>query len=138
MANEIQKVTIKALFTKNKAVFMLQSPDGKWELPGGTMYFGETPEDTLKRELKEELDLSEPSIGSLVNVFNIRTSYKTTKYQFVAIVYKCEADLSKAKISDEHTQSEWIEFDQLEKYEMLDGYKESIETFFNVETSANH
>ena len=31
---------------------------GKWQIPGGGMEFGETPEQTLSREMQEELNVS--------------------------------------------------------------------------------
>lgn len=130
MSNEIQKVTVKALFTKDDAVFMLKSPDGKWELPGGKIDFGELPKDTLKRELKEELGVDKFKIGPVINVFDIKVKYKTTNYQFIVIVLKCEADLSKIKMSDEHIESKLIKLDQIKKYKMYKGYLESIKKYF--------
>jgi 8-oxo-dGTP diphosphatase len=44
----------------------------KWQLPGGAMEFGETPEKTLKREMKEE-------IGVDVKIIE-RISYTATNF----------------------------------------------------------
>lgn len=51
-----------ALVDMEGRVLLAQRPEGKpmaglWEFPGGKVEAGETPEDTLVRELKEELGI---------------------------------------------------------------------------------
>lgn len=51
-----------ALVDVEGRVLLAQRPEGKpmaglWEFPGGKVEAGETPEDTLPRELKEELGI---------------------------------------------------------------------------------
>ncbi len=55
-------VTAIALVDLQKHVLLAQRPEGKdmeglWEFPGGKIADGETPEEALVREMKEELDL---------------------------------------------------------------------------------
>src|SRR6185503_16307152 len=61
-----------ALVDADKRVLLAQRPEGKtlaglWEFPGGKVEAGERPEDTLIRELKEELGItvSEPCLAPL-------------------------------------------------------------------------
>jgi ADP-ribose pyrophosphatase YjhB (NUDIX family) len=57
--NAYYRVSIKALIldeTRTKFLITLED-NGKWELPGGGMDWGETPDTCLKREIREEMGL---------------------------------------------------------------------------------
>ncbi|MGB0810893.1 MAG: (deoxy)nucleoside triphosphate pyrophosphohydrolase, partial [Candidatus Puniceispirillaceae bacterium] len=56
-------VSAVALIDRDGRVLLAQRPEGKamaglWEFPGGKIEKGETPEDALIRELKEELAIN--------------------------------------------------------------------------------
>jgi len=55
-----------AIVDADMRILLAQRPEGKamaglWEFPGGKLETGETPEDALIRELKEELDITTQS-----------------------------------------------------------------------------
>jgi len=61
-ANPVVLVAACALIDADGRVLITQRPPGKalegtWEFPGGKIEHGETPEQSLIRELKEELDI---------------------------------------------------------------------------------
>lgn len=65
MSDELTKILLVAacaLVDNDGRVLLAQRPEGKsmaglWEFPGGKVEVGETPEASLIRELKEELDI---------------------------------------------------------------------------------
>ncbi|MBV1887611.1 MAG: NUDIX domain-containing protein, partial [Parvibaculaceae bacterium] len=65
MSDELPKILLVAacaLVDNDGRVLLAQRPEGKsmaglWEFPGGKVEAGETPEVSLIRELKEELDI---------------------------------------------------------------------------------
>lgn len=68
----------------------LPSAHLKWELPGGKVKFGETPQKALRREIKEELGLT---IHVLRLLPHVQTNYYQrpdgTISQFVIIAFEC-------------------------------------------------
>ena len=70
--NCFYRVSIKALILdEEKRFLMIQESNGKWELPGGGLDFGEKPHDCLKREIREEMSLE-------IDTINTRPSYVVT------------------------------------------------------------
>lgn len=62
-SNAIMLVAACALVDTDGRVLIAQRPEGKsmaglWEFPGGKVEAGETPEETVIRELEEELGIS--------------------------------------------------------------------------------
>lgn len=59
---DITEVAVAVAFDKEGRFLMSSRPEGKvyagyWEFPGGKLEAGETPEQALVREMKEELDV---------------------------------------------------------------------------------
>lgn len=108
---------------------MLRDRKDNWEFPGGRIEFGEHLEDALKRELMEELSVEDVRIGNIIDARDFAVSKDEADYQFVVVVYECFFDDKKIDISDEHSAYEWIAIDDMDKYRMKKGYKDSIKKF---------
>jgi len=62
---------VAAVVRRGDTLLVGRRPDGKrhggqWEFPGGKIDPGESPEDTARRELAEELELSVVRVGELL------------------------------------------------------------------------
>src|SRR6186713_441652 len=94
-----------ALVDTDKRVLLAQRPEGKalaglWEFPGGKVEPGERPEQTLIRELHEEIgiDVSEPCLAPLTFASH---AYET--FHLLMPLYICrrwEGTWSRAKASN--------------------------------------
>lgn len=59
---------------------------GKWELPGGVMEYGETPEQALKREIREELGI----IIQVNRLLHAKTNIYDDRKHYLVLYYVCQ------------------------------------------------
>lgn len=124
-------VSIKGVIFHNDKVVLLQNDRDEWELPGGRLEVGESPEATVTREIREELGL-DVSVGPLLDCW----VYEVDKQKHVVIVtFGCIAkSFTKLKISSEHKKAGLFSLSEVAKLRMPEGYRNSINTwsqFFN-------
>lgn len=113
-------VAVKGVLIKDGKALILRRADiktddeiGWWEFAGGTLEFGENPEQTLVREYREEAGL-EVKPERLLYVSSVHTN---PKYQIIVITYLCSCeDCSNVKISSEHLAYKWVGASESKKY----------------------
>lgn len=132
---QIYQVGIKGIIVnhKNKALVMLKAVNGKtfWDVPGGRMQKNETIEQTMERELKEEvLNIKEFQVKNILNVDFVDKLDTIENIDLLLIFYKVEANLEEIELSKEHQSYRWISLEEIEILEkdasIRDGIKEAL------------
>ncbi len=100
----------------------------KWEFPGGKVEKGESPEGSLQREIKEELNI-EISIQAKLNpvVFN----YGVKIIELIPFVcYPQKGDIQ----LNEHIDFAWVTMERLFNLDLTEADKELVQMKKNKET----
>ena len=85
----------------------------KWEFPGGKMEAGESREEALRREIREELD-TEINIGKLL----CTVEYDYPAFHLTMHCYLCSV-VSGTLVLKEHESARWLSADGLESVDWL-------------------
>ncbi len=89
----------------------------KWDIPGGTVEPGETVEEALIRELKEETNIA---IVPLHPVYVYSNLSQLPKRQTVQIVFTCKYIEGEITLNpEEHDEYRWIDFSELKNLECI-------------------
>lgn len=110
-------VGIKAVIVQDGKVLMLKHAQKNfWDLPGGRIDENESIEETLQRELHEELpSATHVEIGSIMDAFRLPGSVDG-KLGLTLLFYKVHALFPEGvAISPEHSAYEWVSFDEAVK-----------------------
>lgn len=130
--NKIQRTTTKGIVYKDGKVFMVKDERSNWELPGGRIDFGEQPEEALRREFLEELEVEDVKVRDIIHTWAFESEKDGEKYHFILLFFECDADLSKVNISNEHQEYKWVNLNEIDQYQMRDGYRKVIKKYLKA------
>ncbi len=116
---------VAAIIRKGDKIFATQRGYGEWkdwwEFPGGKMEAGETPEEALKREIREELS-TEISVDELLCTME----YDYPKFHLTMHCYLCSL-LTDVLQLNEHEAARWLTKEELDSVDWLPADKGFIE-----------
>ena len=115
--NKKEVEVVAAVIKKGKLFYVVQRPfkgevGGKWEFPGGKIEIGESKEQALARELKEELN-----IEVMINKSILTSDYEYNTFKIRIHFYECKIKNGIPKLT-EHINEKWLLKSQIQKIDL--------------------
>ncbi|MGP3926012.1 (deoxy)nucleoside triphosphate pyrophosphohydrolase [Streptomyces sp. 8N616] len=86
---------------------------GRWELPGGKLEPGETPEEGLVRELREELGVEVEPLARIPGEWTLKPGY-------VLRVWTARLVAGEPRPLEDHDELRWLTPDRVDEVDWLD------------------
>ena len=130
MENDSVIISVGALINKNEKYLIARRANvslaGYWEFPGGRVKKGETDEDALKRELKEELNIS-----AKVNSFFSSNLHEFPNGKLLRKIYNVNIkDINFELIV--HDKIKWVTLDEMKNYDFAPAEIPNVEKLLNI------
>ena len=108
---------VAAVIEKDGLIFASQRGYGAykdgWEFPGGKIEKGESPEEALQREIREELDTEIE-----INEYLMSVEYDYPDFHLVMKCYRCSVVSGKLTLK-EHEDARWLKKEELDSVDWL-------------------
>jgi len=128
-------IGVGALIYEGDRILMAQRGkpplQGLWSLPGGLVETGESLEDAVRREVREETGMVVRPTGVL-EIFEriMRDAAGAAEYHYVLIDYVCAVSGGELRAGDDACKVEWVRRRDLKKLAITEGTLAVIEKGF--------
>lgn len=116
---------VAAIIFNGGKIFATQRGYGEckdwWEFPGGKVEIGESPEQALRREIREEL-ATKISVGKLLHT----VEYDYPHFHLTMHCYLCKVESGNLTLL-EHEAAKWLSLDNLQSVNWLPADREVLE-----------
>ncbi len=128
-------VSVKGVVVRDGRVLLLKNEREEWELPGGKLELGESPEACVAREITEEIGL--PVItGPVLDAWQYHISEGR---DVVIITYGCHLTGDGPPVlSNEHKEIGLFTPAEVPRLNMPDGYKRSVASWLKLAPAEAH
>ncbi|MBS7608927.1 MAG: NUDIX hydrolase [Candidatus Bathyarchaeia archaeon] len=101
---------------------------GKWSVPGGLVELGETVEEAVIREVKEEtgLDVAEPELIDVVDNI-VRDENGGIKWHFVILDFFVKVRGGELRAADDAEEIRWVPLSEAEKYDLTKTFRSFLQ-----------
>jgi 8-oxo-dGTP diphosphatase len=128
------------LFNRDKILLVERGKEplkGYWSLPGGVLETGETLEQGIVREVREETGLEVEPL-KVLEIFEriVRDARGVPEYHYVLIDYVCRVTGGYLRAADDASRAVWVPRRLLSTYRITDGTLPVIEKGFRARRQA--
>jgi 8-oxo-dGTP diphosphatase len=126
-------VAISGIVEKDKKALIVKRNDqeiafpDKWTIPGGKLERGESIEATLKKEIREEVNLEIDKEIEFLSDFNF---VRPDNYHVVGLCFVCKYKSGKVTLEKGLTEYKWVDRNDYRKYDLIPGVKRDLDKFF--------
>lgn len=130
-------VSVKGVVARDGRILLLHNGRGEWELPGGRLEIGESPEHCVVREIVEETGWA-VTAGPILDAWLYHIT-QAGKHVFI-VTYACQLspgqEAQEPRLSDEHQRIGLFAPEEIAGLVMPQGYKDSIATWLTLHAPA--
>lgn len=120
----IKEYSVGAVVYNGNQFLLLKYGLGHWGLVKGHKEKGESDEETILRELREETGISKAKIiKGFKEKFSYQYKFKGNSFFKTVVCYLIKTNVKKVTLSYEHTDYKWLPYEEAIKEATFDGPK---------------